>query len=149
MNGAAVSARITTPIGDVLDVPMEWSVSEDGRYTAAFTPEMDGIYEVSVDAGRDTVNLGTAETSVRVAPGTEEFRDPYQRRSLMERVASETGGRYYTPETADLLPEDLRFTGGGVTVTEERDLWDMPILFLLLAGLLGGEWVYRRKRGMA
>ncbi len=149
VNGAAVNARVTLPTGEVREVPMEWSVSEDGRYTADFTPGMDGIFEVSVGAGRDTVTFGTAETSVRVAPGTAEFRDPHQRRSLMERIAEETGGRYYTPETAANLPEDLQFTGGGVTVTEERDLWDMPILFLLLAGLMGGEWVYRRKRGLA
>ena len=149
VNGAAVNARVTLPTGETRDLPMEWSVSEDGRYTADFTPDMDGIFEVSVDAGRDTVTFGTAETSVRVAPGTDEFRDPRQRRSLMERIAEETGGRYYTPETAANLPEDLRFTGGGVTVTEERDLWDMPILFFLLAGLLGGEWAYRRKRGLA
>ena len=110
---------------------------------------MDGIFEVSVAAGRDSVTFGTAATSVRVAPGTDEFRDPRQRRSLLERIAEETGGRYYTPETAVNLPEDLRFTGGGVTVTEERDLWDMPILFLLLAGLMGAEWAYRRKRGLA
>ena len=149
VNGADVGARVTTPTGEVRDVPMEWSVSEDGEYTATFTPVMDGLFEVAVDAARDTTLLGTAQTSVRVAPGTEEFRDPRQHRTLMERVASETGGRYYTAETADMLPEDLRFTGGGVTVTEEHDLWDMPILFLLLAGLLGAEWAYRRKRGLA
>ncbi|MYJ38608.1 MAG: DUF3416 domain-containing protein, partial [Gemmatimonadetes bacterium] len=149
VNGAAVNARVTLPTGETRDVPMEWSVSEDGRYTADFTPDMDGIFEVAVDAGRDTVTFGNAATSVRVAPGTEEFRDPRQRVSLMERIAEETGGRYYTPETAANLPEDLQFTGGGVTVTEERDLWDMPILFLLLAGLMGGEWMYRRKRGLA
>ncbi len=149
VNGAAVTARITNPAGEAQEVPMEWSVTEDGRYSATFTPAMEGIFEVSVDAGRDTTVLGTAETSVRVAPGVEEFRDPHQRRSLMERIADETGGRYYTLETASRMPEDLQFTGGGVTVTEERDLWDMPLLFLLLAGLLGAEWGYRRKRGMA
>ena len=149
VNGANVTARVTTPTGETRELPMEWSVAEDGRYTASFTPEMEGIFEVSVNAGRDTVAFGTAETSVRVAPGGEEFRDPHQRRSLMERIADETGGRYYTAETAGRLPEDLQFSGGGVTVTEERDLWDMPVLFLLLAGLLGAEWGYRRKRGMA
>ncbi len=149
VNGASVNARVTLPTGEARELPMEWNVSEDGRYTASFTPRMDGLFEVSVDAGRDTVTLGSAATSVRVAPGTDEFRDPRQRRSLMERIAEETGGRYYTPETASTLPEDLRFTGGGVTVTEERDLWDMPILFLLLAGLMGAEWGYRRKRGLA
>ena len=149
VNGARVTARITAPTGEEQEFPMEWSVTEDGKYTVPFTPEMDGIYEVSVAAGRDTVALGTGVTGVRVAPGTGEFRDPRQRRGLMERIAEETGGRYYTTETADQLPEDLQFTGGGVTVTEERDLWDMPVLFLLLAGLLGAEWGYRRKRGLA
>lgn len=149
VNGASVNARITFPTGETRDIPMEWSVSEDGRYTAGFTPGIEGIFEVSVEAGRDTVAFGTAETSVRVAPGTEEFRDPRQRRSLLERIAEETGGRYYTHETAVGLREDLQFTGGGVTVTEERDLWDMPAIFLLLAGLVGTEWAYRRKRGLA
>jgi len=149
VNGAAVNARLTLPTGEVRDLPMDWSVSDDGLYTADFTPQMDGLFEVSVDAGRDTVTLGTAATSVRVAPGTGEYRDPRQRRSLMERIAEETGGRYYTTETVSALPEDLQFTGGGVTVTEERDLWDMPVLFLLLAGLMGAEWGYRRKRGLA
>ena len=149
VNGAQVTAHVTAPTGEVRDLPMEWSVAEDGRYTVPFTPEMDGIYEVAVSAGRDTTSLGTGLTGVRVAPGTGEFRDPRQRRGLLERIADETGGRYYTAETAGQLPEDLRYTGGGVTVTEERDLWDMPILFLLLAGLLGAEWGYRRRRGLA
>ena len=149
VNGANVTARVTTPTGEARELPMEWSVAEDGRYTVSFTPQMEGLFEVSVDAGRDTVTFGSAETSVRVAPGGEEYRNPHQRRSLMERIAEETGGRYYTQETASRLPEDLQFSGGGVTVTEERDLWDMPVLFLLLAGLLGAEWGYRRKRGLA
>ncbi|MDH3224746.1 MAG: hypothetical protein OEO23_13590, partial [Gemmatimonadota bacterium] len=86
--------------------------------------------------------------SVRVAPSGAEYRDPQQRRPLLERVAEDTGGRYYTADGVDELPEDLRFTGGGVTVTEERDLWDMPFLFLLLGGLMVAEWGYRRRRGL-
>jgi hypothetical protein len=47
------------------------------------------------------------------------------------------------------LPEDLKYTGRGVTTVEERDLWDMPILLLALVGLICGEWAYRRRVGMA
>ena len=158
VNGARVGATVTLPTGEVHELPLEWSVTEDGLYAADFTPPMDGMFEVEVSAMRSAAasegdggpdSLGTARTSIRVAPGTGEFRDPRQRRSLLERIADETGGRYYTPESASALPEDLGVLGGGVTVTEERDLWDMPFLFLLLAGLAGGEWVHRRRRGLA
>jgi len=28
-------------------------------------------------------------------------------------------------------------------------LWDMPIVFLLLVGIVGSEWGYRKIRGLA
>ncbi len=55
---------------------------------------------------------------------------------------------FYTPGSVAKLPEDISLTGAGVTLTEERDLWDMPILLLLVLGFMGGEWGYRRKRGL-
>jgi hypothetical protein len=34
-------------------------------------------------------------------------------------------------------------------VRDSRDLWDMPIVFLVLVGLLGAEWGIRRWWGLA
>ena len=34
-----------------------------------------------------------------------------------------------------------------MTVVEERDLWDMPAILLLLIAMIGAEWAYRRGRG--
>ena len=47
------------------------------------------------------------------------------------------------------LADDAVFTDAGVTVREAKDLWDMPVVFLTLALLLGAEWGYRRWRGLA
>ena len=71
------------------------------------------------------------------------------RSSLLNRLAEETGGRFFTPATAGSLPEAISYSGRGVTVVEERDLWDMPALLMLLLGLLGVEWAFRRTRGLA
>ena len=30
-----------------------------------------------------------------------------------------------------------------------KDLWDMPVNFLLLVGLLSGEWFLRKREGLA
>ena len=43
----------------------------------------------------------------------------------------------------------ITYSGRGITVVEERELWDMPIVLLLLLALMGGEWAYRRARGLA
>jgi hypothetical protein len=69
--------------------------------------------------------------------------------SLLERLADETDGRFYTPDTVAGLPEDLSYTESGATVRERRDLWDMPASFLLALLLASGEWGYRRWRGLA
>jgi hypothetical protein len=67
----------------------------------------------------------------------------------MKRIAESTGGRFFTTATAASLPEAISYSGRGVTVVEERELWDMPALFLTLVGLIGAEWGYRRMRGLA
>jgi len=47
------------------------------------------------------------------------------------------------------LVDDVQTVGGGVTVIQERDLWDMPGLLLAFLLLVLGEWGYRRARGLA
>src|ERR1700730_8141816 len=60
-----------------------------------------------------------------------------------------TGGGFYTPTPISSLPDDVKYTGRGVTTVEERDLWDMPVILFLLLTLLLGEWSYRRLRHLA
>jgi hypothetical protein len=69
--------------------------------------------------------------------------------TTLRRIAEETGGRFYTVDAMQGLAEDLRYTGRGVTTVEERDLWHLPIVFLLLVGLMCAEWGYRRAVGLS
>ena len=71
------------------------------------------------------------------------------RAPLLRRIAEETGGVFYTPQTVASLAEDVKYTGRGVTTVEERDLWDMPIVLFLLLTVMLGEWSYRRVRHLA
>jgi hypothetical protein len=88
-------------------------------------------------------------TYVQAAPLTTEYFDAEMHAPLLKRIADETGGRFYTPASVAGMTEDLRYTGRGVTTVEERELWHMPIVFLLLVGLLCAEWGYRRSVGLA
>jgi len=150
VNDALVEATVTGPDGTVQVVPMDWSVDRDGEYAGTFRPTVEGGYDIQVRVAQGAEeSVGLAHAHVQVGPSAEEYFDAGQRRSLLTRLARETGGRYYDPTTVQSLPEDIQWTGAGVTLTEERDLWDMPILFFLLVALVGIEWALRRQKGLA
>ena len=149
LNNSAVTAVVTHPNGDFTDLSMEWTAERDGEYRSTFTPSEEGFYEIHVEAMAGDEVIGEDVTFVQVAPSDAEYYDSTMRAPLLERIAEDTGGRFYTPETVSSLPEDIQYVGRGVTVVEERDLWDMPALMLLLATLVLGEWGYRRFRGLA
>ena len=60
------------------------------------------------------------------------------------RVADNTAGPLESEYSTH-----VKYTESGVSVREALDLWDMPVIFLLLAALLGTEWAIRRSRGLA
>jgi len=149
VNDAHVEAHITPPSGKSADVPMEWTVEHDGEYGAVFNPDESGLYEIKVTATRDGKELAGNVMHLRVSAGDSEFYDAAMRAPLLKRIAEETGGRFFTPANASSLPEAISYSGRGVTVVEERELWDMPALLMLLLALLGAEWAFRRTRGFA
>jgi uncharacterized membrane protein len=149
VNNAQVVATVKDPSGHYRELPLEWAVETDGEYRAAFTAKELGLHEIRVATKRKGATLGEDVTYVQVADLDAEFHDAEMRPALLKRIAEETGGRFYTPETSTTLAEDLSYTEGGVSVLEQRDLWDMPALYLLMIGLVSSEWGYRKLRGLA
>jgi len=149
LNDAAVTARVTRPDGTTADVPLEWTGERDGLYRGTFVSGPAGAYEVAVDSSRASTVLGTGVTFVRAGPSDAEYFDPTMHEAPLRRIADETGGRFYTPETAAGLAEDVRYAGRGVTSVEERELWNMPIILIALVGLICAEWAYRRAVGLS
>lgn len=149
VNDAQVTAHVTTPSGRRIEVPLEWTLREDGSYAGRMLAEELGVYRLEAEArrGRDTTR--SAPGSLLVDDHGADVEQAELRAPLLRRLAAETGGRYYPLAQAGRLADDVAYTESGVTVRETRDLWDMPALFLLLLVLLGAEWAYRRARGLA
>jgi hypothetical protein len=148
VNDASVTVDVTSPSGIVQSVPLEWTVEEDGEYAGEFQPSEMGDYEIRVNADRGETPLGQDMAYVHVAPSDREYFGSARRTQVLQRIADDTGGRFYTPDQVATLPEDITVTGAGVTLAEEHDLWDMPALFLLMILLMAAEWGYRRVRGL-
>jgi uncharacterized membrane protein len=149
LNDARVVARISGPNVEGEEVPVQWTGDKDGEYRATFTPKAEGIYSVSIEATRAGKVLGRSVTRVRSAPSDAEYFDATMQAARLQRIADETGGRFYTPSTIAGMSEDLQYTGRGVTTIEERELWHMPIVLIAMLGLLFAEWALRRREGLA
>jgi uncharacterized membrane protein len=149
VNDALVEVSVTAPDGRRTAVPLEWTLGEDGLYSGRFVPEVAGMHTLSAEArrGRDTVRA--LEGALLADDSGADVEQAELRTPFLRRIAESTGGRYYPLAEAGRLADDVMYTESGVTVRESLDLWDMPIVFLVLTALLAGEWALRRRRGLA
>jgi uncharacterized membrane protein len=129
-------------------VDMRPDALDAGVYTAEWTAPKPGSYVVEVTARRGNEDLGHDVLTFKRDDGVAENFHVEQNRELLEKLSSETGGRYYKPDDAKKLGKDISYSEAGITVRETRDLWDMPVIFLLLLMLRSGEWLLRRKWGV-
>ena len=149
LNNARVTAKVQPPSGESVSIPMTWDVDREGLYLGSFEPIEEGVHEVSVEAYQGAKALGTARNYFRVADSREEYHRGALNADLLERLAAETGGHYYTPDLHGTLAEDVTYVDKGISKTEVRDLWDMPVVFLLLVCAAGLEWFLRKRKGLA
>ncbi len=149
MNNSQVIAEMTSPSGDFVEIPLDWTTEHDGEYKGHITPTEEGLYRIRVEATNNDNLVGTDMAYFFASASDDEFFDSAMRAPLLRRIADETSGQFYTVDTVESLPEDIAYTGAGVTIVEELELWDMPILLLLLIVLVGSEWGYRRIRGLS
>jgi hypothetical protein len=129
---------------------MSWTVKREGEYTAKYTPNDDGTVKIVVGGtDREGKDVTRGSTTVRVAPSDAEYFDAAMRAPLLKRIADETEGRFFTADQSSSLVDAITYSGKGITVIEEKELWDMPFILLLLLALMGVEWSFRRAKGLA
>ncbi|HYL98348.1 MAG TPA: VWA domain-containing protein [Blastocatellia bacterium] len=152
---ANVLAHVSAPSGRGFDLQLKPSFGQDfNGYRASFVPDEEGEYTISVKAERsastkDAGPLEGAETTILAGKIDREAFGAAQNQELLRRIATETGGGYYTPDTAVNLVEDMSHSGAGDSVQTAYDLWDMPINFLLVVALASAEWFLRKRMGLA
>lgn len=121
---------------------------EQGKFAAEWEAPKAGSFVVEVIARRGEQELGRDKFTLLREDGVAENFGVEQNRPLLERLSAQTGGRYYRPDNAKQLGEDIKYSEAGITVRETRDLWDMPALFVLFLGICAAEWLLRRSWGV-
>jgi uncharacterized membrane protein len=148
---AHVTAHILGSEGVSALVDLTPSEETPGQYQTEWTAEKPGTYVVEVvaeSAGARPQELGRDVLTFQRQDGVAENFHTGQNRHLLEQLASQTGGRYWKSSDLKNLPRDISYSEAGISVRSTKELWDMPIVFLLLLGLPIGEWLLRRKWGV-
>jgi hypothetical protein len=145
---ATVEAHIIGPEGIAEAVEMQPEPLEQGMYVTDYTTPKPGSYLVEILAKRGNEEIGRDVLTFRREDGVAENFRVEQNRELLQKLSNETGGKYYTPENAGKLGSDINYSEAGITVRETRDLWDMPVVFLVLLMLRSTEWLLRRRWGV-
>jgi len=149
MNNAKVIAKVTNPAGITESVAMDWNGAQEGTYQSELNVTEPGIYHVDVEAAQGSENLGTNRTAFQVQDRPVEYYDALLNTRLLQSVATATGGRYYPLSRIGDVPDDAVYVEGETSFVEQKELWDVPFLFMLLCMTLAGEWFWRKKRGLA
>ncbi len=144
---ARVEARLIGPGGESSAVELLPKSDERGVYVADTTAAAPGSYVAEVAASRGNEDLGRDVITVRREDGVAENFRTEQNRELLERLAEQTGGRYYRPQAASKLGREIEYSEAGITVRQTRDLWNVPAMLLLALALRSAEWLLRRKWG--
>jgi uncharacterized membrane protein len=148
---AHVTARIVGPDGLNALLDLAPSQNTPGMYQTEWTVEKPGSYLAEVtaaSAGEKPQELGRDVLTFQRENGIAENFHTEQNRALLEQLSSETGGRYWKPSELKNLPRDISYSEAGISVRATKELWNMPIVFLLLLGFPIIEWLLRRKWGV-
>lgn len=148
---AHVTAHIVGPSGANALVDLLPSQETPGLYQAEWTASKPGGYlaEISADTpGKTAQTLGSDVLTFQREDGVAENFHDVQNRPLLEQLAAQTGGRYWKPSELKDLPRDISYSEAGISIRSTKELWDMPIVFLLLLALPIAEWLLRRKWGV-
>ncbi len=145
---AKVTAHLIGPNGISVMLDMTPAADNPGVFHAAWTAEKPGSYLAEVTAEKGSQQLGSDTFPFERIDGVAENFHTVQNRELLEKLATETGGRYWKPGELSRLPNEISYSDAGISVRDIKELWNMPVVFLWLLLLMAAEWLLRRKWGV-
>lgn len=128
--------------GDPQRVTLRPDKSNPGLYEGYFSPPREGGYRVEANASdRPRSN----STEFQVADLRPELANTDMQIDHLRRITELSGGEVLSALDFQKLPALLNREPYTTTVRTDRPLWDNSLVALVLVGLLGFEWIFRRR----
>ncbi len=145
--GAPISSRISWIDKDGTEQTelFEGRLDDQGKYRRTWRPKHEGPHNISVDAQNGRMSK-TKRFLVLSRDREAGYLTPVE--STLRRIADATGGLY---QLNALSWKKLERRGGETgEILSRRDihLWNNPLAFLFVFGLLAADWLLRRRIGV-
>ena len=144
--GATIDGEATD--GHGARVPLEFAPGDAGGYEATIHTPRAGRWQVSVRAREGGRELARARSEFAVDTWSLEALRTDPDSSTMAAMSAASGGRETPAAGAARWARSLPSRSLVRRRTSSTRLWESPLLFSLLVGLLGAEWIWRRRRGL-
>jgi len=138
----AVRVERTEPQPTTDTLTLEPVKGTAGLYQGYFTPDKPGRYRLRTRPA-DQEFANTVEFAVATAPL--EQLEPAMQEDRLRKMAELSGGRYITVRDLPTLPDAIAGEQRTAVVRREKELWDLPIIFIVLLACVGLEWFLRRR----
>lgn len=149
LDNATVRVTVMPPDGKPVEVVADPVDAASGEYAAAYLPRAAGPYRAEVVvAAADASEIGRRTTGWTADPAADEFRTLAPNKTLLERIARETGGEVLELDALEAFVDDLPNRKVPITEPVVYPVWHRWTMLLLVVGLLVGEWGLRRWKGL-
>jgi uncharacterized membrane protein len=119
--------------------------SHPGLYEGYFTPPSPGRYRIESNENDKPISN---TTEFQVAIVKKELTDPNVRVEQLERIANLTGGMCLNMSEFSKIQSLVNNKPLTTTVRSERPLWDNGWMAFAIIGLVGLEWILRRRNDL-
>ena len=128
--------------GDPQRVTLRPDKSNPGLYEGYFSPSNEGGYRVEANPSDRPLSNSIEFQVADIRP---ELVNTDMQIDHLRRIAELSGGEILSALGLQKLPALLNREPHTTTVRTDRPLWDNSLVALVLVGLLGIEWILRRK----
>lgn len=129
--------------GEISDtIRLEPVPGTPGLYQGFYAPPKAGQFTLKTQSS-DIVFANSPVFQVTFRPL--EDLEPAMQEHQLRKIASLSGGKYITAEDLPKIQELIKAEENTTFIRKEKELWDLPIIFVILLTFLGLEWFLRRR----
>lgn len=133
--------------GDDQPIPLTLIAgNKAGEFSATFPVSQPGTYFVRVWLGDEAAgaSVKAATLPIKVEFPNKELENPALDEAFLQTMAVSTGGRVYQISEAGEIASAFKIKQVSRFLEERQEIWDAPLFYILIFGLLVAEWILRK-----